>query len=79
MVCIISAPERDHSYQPRFLICNHYQASGESGYILQRPGNGGRNRRLHAVSFLGLGHKFHTQGSHRGNTRSPCGRRRPRS
>ena len=61
---VISSPQRDHRDQPRFLIRNHHQASGEAGYILQRTGKGGWNRGFYAVSFLGFGHKFNAQSSY---------------
>src|SRR6266699_565460 len=60
---VTSSPERDDRDQPRFLIRNHDQASGESRYILECAGDGGWNRGLHAVGFLGLGNKFNTQSS----------------
>src|SRR5260370_3447388 len=65
---VTSSPERDDRDQPRFLIRNHDQASGESRYILERTGDGGWNRGLHAGGFLGLGNKFNAQSS---DSRSP--------
>src|SRR5258708_27596891 len=60
---VTSSPERDDRDQPRFLIRNHDQASGEAGNILERTGDGGWNRSLHAVGFLGLSNKFNAQSS----------------
>ncbi len=60
---VTSSPERDDRDQPRFLIRNHDQASGESRYILERAGDGGWNRSLHAVGFLRFSYKFNAQSS----------------
>src|SRR5438132_6333474 len=66
---VMPSPERDHRDQPRFLIRNHHQASGETGYVFERTGDDGWYCGFHAVRFLGLGHKFNTQSGQRGGPR----------
>jgi len=72
---IISGPEGDDGDETRFVLGNHDQASSESVDIFQGTGEGGGNRGLYAVGFLGLGYKFDAESRDRGKGRCYVRRR----
>src|SRR6202521_6354988 len=58
----ISDPQRNHGDESHFLLGNQHEASRKTSHIPQGSRKRSRNRRLHAVRLLWLGHKIHAQG-----------------
>lgn len=63
-MAVVSAPQGDYGEEPGFLIGNQYEASGKTSDFLQCACERGRNGRLRATCFFGLGNKLNAQRRH---------------